>query len=397
MASSGIEIMSTNVPSFPATGKRALAGVLLVATLGLIACERKPQAHEVPHPVVEVITLQGQDVAITRDWLGSLDGDVNASIRPQVTGYLLSQKYKEGDYVRKGQILFEIDPRTFLAAVDQAKAATERQRALHVTATETLARVRPLAARNAVSQKELDDAIGNELATKAAYDQAKAAQDAAELNLSFTRISSPIDGIAGIAQAQVGDLLSPSAPNALTMVSGVDPIKMYIDISEEEYLAISKKQLDAANLTLSLVLSDGTVYPHQGKYAVLNRQESATTGTFKVVALFPNPERLLRPGMFAKLTANVGTAKNAIVVPQRAIAEIQGKFLVATVDTANKVAIKMVTPGPRIGSSQVIQSGLQPGERVIVEGIQKVRDGVTVEPKPFVANASAASSVARKE
>jgi membrane fusion protein (multidrug efflux system) len=310
-------------------------------------------------------------------------------IRPQVTGYLVKQNYREGDLVKQGQPLFEIDPRTFESAVEEAKGLRAQQVARFETTKANLDRIKPLAAVNAVSQKDLDDASGAHLSAKAQLEAAEASLKTAKLNLGFTRITSPVTGIAGIAKAQIGDLLSPSMQTELTTVSTVDPIKVYFNISEREYLKIANAALAAGTKTervpLDLFLVDGSLYPHQGKVAVLNRQVDTTTGTFKVAALFPNPDNLLRPGQYGKVRATMSVDKGALLVPQRAVTEIQGRYLVAVVGADNKVDIRPVTVGERIGTEWIISKGLQSGEQVIAEGTQKVRPGVTVNPKPFAA------------
>ena len=329
------------------------------------------------------------------EWIGSLDGNINAVIRPQVTGYLIKQNYREGDLVKQGQPLFEIDPRTFEAAVDEAKGLRAQQAARYETTRANLARIKPLAAMNAVSQKDLDDATGSDLSAKASLEAADASLKTAKLNLGFTKIASPVTGIAGIAKAQIGDLLSPSMPTELTTVSTVDPIRVYFNISEREYLKIAPERTAASKpAPLELILVDGSFYPQPGKFLLLNRQVDSSTGTFKVAALFPNPQNLLRPGQYGKVRATMSVEKGALVVPQRAVTEIQGKYLVAVVAAENKVDIRPVTVGERVGSDWIISQGLQPGEQVIAEGTQKVRPGMTVNPKPF-APAPAAASAAK--
>lgn len=364
--------------------------MLLLMLLAVTGCDlvggqagQKPAAAvPPPPPVVEVTEVLVQDLPLVREWVGVLDGNVNATIRSQVTGYLISQKYREGDAVKKGQILFEIDPRTFLAEVQQAEAARNRQRALFEAATATLARVKPLAERNALSQRDLDEAIASEQSARAALEQASATLETARLNLGFTRIESPIDGIAGIAKAQIGDLLSPGAASELTTVSAVDPIKAYISISEREYLDFLKDRDYRVNdHPLQLVLVDGSVHPYPGEVTLVNREVDPTTGTLKIGALFPNPEARLRPGQFAKLRATVAMREGALLVPQRAVSEVQGRYFIAVVDAQNTVQMRAVVPGERTGSNRVIREGLKPGERVITEGTQKVRDGMTVSPR----------------
>jgi len=388
-------------PRLPLTNRplgvaAAFAGLLLVAAAG---CSEKKAATPAV-PVVDVVKVVQKDVPVYMEWIGSLDGNVNAVIRPQVTGYLVKQNYREGDLVKQGQPLFEIDPRTFEAAVDEAKGLRAQQAARYETTKANLARIKPLAALNAVSQKDLDDATGADLSAKAALEAADASLRTARLNLGFTKITSPVTGIAGIAKAQIGDLLSPSMPTELTTVSTVDPIKVYFNISEREYLRVvsstAAKGTKNEHVPLDLFLVDGSLYPQQGKFFVLNRQVDPSTGTFKAAALFPNPNNLLRPGQYGKVRATMSVEKGALLVPQRAVTEIQGKYLLAVVGADNKVDIRPVTVGERIGSDWLISSGLQPGETVIAEGTQKVRPGMAVETKPFVAEATAAGTPASK-
>jgi membrane fusion protein (multidrug efflux system) len=391
---------STPSPSSAAHRARryAAAGLTGVALLLTSACE-KEKAAAPPPPVVEVVTVAQRDVPIYMEWIGSLDGNVNALIRPQVTGYLIRQNYREGDLVKQGQPLFEIDPRTFEAAVDEAKGLRAQQAARFETTKANLDRIKPLAAVNAVSQKDLDDATGAHLSAKAQLEAAEASLRTAKLNLGFTKISSPVSGIAGIAKAQIGDLLSPSMPTELTTVSTVDPIKVYFNISEREYLKVASAALAAGSkperVPLELFLVDGSLYPHPGKVAVLNRQVDTTTGTFKVAALFPNPDNLLRPGQYGKVRATMSVDKGALLVPQRAVTEMQGKYLMAVIGADNKADIRPVTVGERIGNEWIISSGLQAGETVIAEGTQKVRPGMTVNPKPFVPDAPAAAAAGK--
>jgi membrane fusion protein (multidrug efflux system) len=361
----------------------AAAGLILLATAG---CE-KEKAPPRAAPVVEVLTPTPRDVPVYMEWVGSVDGSINAVIRPQVTGYLVKQNYREGDLVQKGQLLFEIDPRTFEAAVEEAKGVRAQRAARVDTTAANLARIKPLAAKNAVSQKDLDDASGAYQSARAELDAADANLKTAKLNLGFTRITSPITGIAGIAKAQIGDLLSPNAQAELTTVSAVDPIRVYFNVSEREYLKVANSAIASGvkpdTLPLELILVDGSTYPHPGKFAVFNRQADPTTGTFKVAAHFPNPHNLLRPGQFGRVRAIMSVVKDALLVPQRAVTDVQGKYLLAIVGADDKVEIRPVRVGERIGSDWLIAEGLKPGERIIAEGTQKVRPGMTVETKPF--------------
>ena len=384
--------MTSNSPTLSSaahTFRWAAAGLAGIALLIATACDKQKTTPPAP-PTVEVVSVAQRDVPIYMEWIGSLDGAVNAVIRPQVTGYLIRQAYREGDLVKQGQPLFEIDPRTFEAAVEEAKGLRAQQVARFETAKANLARIKPLAAVNAVSQKDLDDANGSFLSAKAQLEAAEASLMTAKLNLGFTRITSPVTGIAGIAKAQIGDLLSPTMATELTTVSTVDPVRVYFNISEREYLkmvAFLGEGKRPGETPLDLFLVDGSQYPHQGKVAVLNRQVDTTTGTFKVAALFPNPDNILRPGQYGKVRATMAVAKGALLVPQRAVTEVQGKYLVAVVGADNKVDIRPVTVGERIGGEWIVSKGLQPGDQVIAEGTQKVRPGAAVNPKPFAPGA----------
>jgi membrane fusion protein (multidrug efflux system) len=334
-------------------------------------------------PAVEVVGVVQQDVPIFAEWVATLDGMVNATIRAQVQGYLIKQSYKEGDTVKKGQVLFQIDPRTFQAVQEQAQGELERTKARLTQTKANLARIRPLATQRAVSQKDLDDAIAAEQSAQAAVMSAKAVFDKASLDLNFTRITSPIDGIAGIAKAQMGNLVGPGSIEELTTVSTVNPIKAYSGLSEQEYLKAQESRQQAGKVPLQLILADGSVYPYKGEFAFADRQVDVRTGTIRVAALFPNPNNLLRPGQFARLRAQMGLKRSALLVPQRAVTEVQGKYLVAVVGTDNKVVIKQVKAAERFGSLWVIDEGLKVGDKVVAEGVQKVRDGMIVSPKPF--------------
>jgi membrane fusion protein (multidrug efflux system) len=410
----------------------------LLAGLLLSGCGKEekvqPQA-----PIVEVVEVIQKDVPVSGEWVGTLDGSVNATIQAQVQGYLIKQNYKEGDFIKKDQVLFEIDPREYQAALAQAeavlsqskgaleqtnaalekaKAEVTMQDARWTTAKANLVRVRPLAEQNAVSKKDLDDAIGMELSMRSAVDAAKAAVAAAEanivaakaqilgsqaavekaqLNLSFTKIVSPVDGIAGIAKAQIGNLVGPGSVEELTTVSTVNPIKCYVSLSEQEYMQAQERRLkQVGGLALHLILSDGSTYPYKGEVAFADRQVDVRTGTIRVATTFPNPQNLLRPGMFSRVRAELGIKKGALVIPQQAVAEIQGRYLVAVVSAENKVSIKPVKVGQWFGQLWVIDEGLQAGEKVVAEGAQKVREGMVVSPKPFEAKAQTEPGAAQK-
>jgi membrane fusion protein, multidrug efflux system len=366
------------------TGARPLVAVasLALAALLTLGCQKKEAAQPPPPPAVEVTPVVQKDVPIYSQWVGTLDGYVNAVIRPQVAGYLIRQNYREGDAVRKGATLFQIDPRTFKAALDEAKANWDQQRARHNTAQANLKRIRPLVQKNALSRKDLDDAVGLELSTRAMVEAAQAEYEKARLNLDFTNITSPIDGIAGIAKAQLGDLVGPSMPTELTTVSTVNPIKAYISVSEQEYLKVQGGSQNPEKIPLELVLADGSVYPYKGRLVLADRQIDPTTGTLRVGSLFPNPGNRLRPGGYALVRAVMTVKRGALLIPQRAVTDLQGKYMVAVVGPLNKADVRTVQVGERIGSDWIINSGLKPGDQVVVEGTQKVKPGMTVNPTP---------------
>lgn len=354
---------------------------------------RKPVEVAPPPPEVLVLAAAAQDVPIVEEWIGSADGYVNAVIRPQVTGYLQQQNYKEGAFVKQGEVLFTIDPRPFQAALDQAKGQLGRAEAMLGKATIDVNRYTPLAAQSAISQQELDDAIQAKLGAEAEVASAKANVDAAQLNLGFTHVTSLIDGIAGIANAQVGNLIGPASP-PLTTVSKVDPIKVYFPVSEQDYLKAAEKinahltptsEVDPAgdNIALTLVLTNGSIYPMTGKFLLADRQVDTLTGTIKVAAEFPNPDSLLRPGQYARIRGTTSTRENAVVVPQRAVVDVQGSKQVVVVGADGKIVVRPVTVGPRYQSLWVIETGVEAGEIVVIEGQQKVRPGEKVTTKPW--------------
>jgi RND family efflux transporter MFP subunit len=405
----------------------AMSESLLVAAVAfqLTGCGRiSAGAAEPTPPEVEVVAVEQKDIPIYREWIGTLDGLVNAAIRSQVTGYLLTQDYAEGSFVRKGQLLFQIDPRPLQAAADQAKGQLAQAngqlaqaRAQYQQSEAQLAsaeanqrkaqfdenRYIPLAKEHAVTQQDLDNAVQSNDSAKAqvkmataqieaakaqieaasaAVEAAKASLEAANVNLGFTKLYSPIDGIAGNAQIQIGNLVNPAA-NAVTTVSTVDPIKVTFAVSEQEYLRLSK-QYKPTDPTppLELILADGTVYPHPGKYAFAGRQVNQSTGAIEATGLFPNPGNILRPGQYGKVRVAVETLRGALLVPLQAVSELQGSYEVAALDGNDAVSIKTIHVGDQVGAWWVVSDGLNPGERVIVDGIQKVGPGMHVKPKP---------------
>ncbi len=374
------------------TSINVCARILLIAA-GLLfsaGCKKKPPAALPPTPV-EVVDVKGRDVPIYHDWIGTLEGLVNAQIRAQVSGYLLTQNYREGDPVKKGELLFQIDPRPFQAALDQAKGQLAQAEAQSGKTELDVKRFTPLAKLNAISQQELDDAVQANLAANAAVTVAKAAVEQAQLNLGFTRILSPIEGIPGIAKAQIGDLVGPLT-GELTTVSTLDPIKVYYSVTEQAYINFTRLFSDetirterSRQLELQLIFADGTTYPREGRVYAVDRQINPITGALRVEALFPNPGNALRPGQFARVRVKFDTRKGALLVPQRAVSELQGSYQIVVVGSDNKAHIRPVKVGERSGALWIIEEGLKPGERVVVEGIQKVKEGATVTPKPFEA------------
>ena len=380
-----------------------LISLALAAAAG---CKRSAQAAP-PQPIdVEVVEVEQKDVPIYGQWIGTLSGFVTADVKAQVTGYLLKQEYKEGSFVRKGQLLFQIDSRPFQAALDQAEAQLAQARAQLVNAEANqrksqldVERYTPLAKDQAATQQDLDNAIQTNLANKATIETSKAliqaaaaAVETAQINLDFTRVVSPIDGIAGLAQNQVGNLVSATSSAPITTVSTVDPIAVYFTPSEQEYLAFVREyptvaSIDAQerHMPLELILADGTTYPYKGRIEYVNRQVDQNTGTIRISALFQNPGNVLRPGGYGQVRAVTKIESSALLVPQRAVTDVQGSYQVSVLDSDNKVNIRNVKVGERVGNMWVISDGLKPHDRVIAEGVQKVAPGMRVNPKTYSA------------
>jgi membrane fusion protein (multidrug efflux system) len=326
-----------------------------------------------------------KDVPVVSDWIGTLDGSVNADIRPKVEGYLLRRFYKEGQYVRSGDPLFEIDPRQFRAAMEQAQGALGQAEAQLAKASRDVERFTPLVSERAISRQELDNALSAERSAKAGVDAARATVEQAALSLGWTKMTSPIDGIVGISKAQVGDLVNPQT--VMTTVSTVDPIRVTYGISEREYLRLAAS-INRANYAttrqgpvLDLVLDDGSVFPHKGQSLLADREVDARTGTMTMRGFFPNPGHVLRPGQYARVRAAMETKTGALLVPQRAVMELQGGYRVGVVGADGKVEIRAVEPAEHAGGLWVIEKGLKAGEAVIVTGLQYVKPGMTVKAK----------------
>jgi RND family efflux transporter MFP subunit len=363
-----------------------LGGALLMGIAG--GCGKAPAAAAQPAEV-QVLSVVQKDVPVVREWVGTLDGFVDAQIRAQVSGYLVKRDYQEGAHVKKGDVLFEIDPRPFTAALGQAQGMLAQAKAQLGKAELDVARDTPLAAEKAVSQEELDDAVQGKLAAQAQVASAQASVDQAQLNLEFTRVVSPIDGIAGLAQGQIGDLVGPGT-GILTSVTDIDPVKAIFPISEQSYLGpilangfSEGPEKIGAGMEFDLILSDGTAYPKKGTFYAIDSQVDANTGTLRVVALFPNPNGVLRAGQYAKVRAVVSVSKGALLVPQRALTELQGSYQLATVDSSNHAHIVTVKRGEQVGQMVIVESGLKPGDRVVADGIQKITEGAEVNPVPF--------------
>jgi membrane fusion protein (multidrug efflux system) len=382
--------------------KQIPATLVLLALIALLSGCEKSQAPTAAPPDVEVVAVTQRDVPIYREVVGTLEGDVNATISAQVTGYLLSRDYTEGKPVTNGQVLFQIDPGPFKAELDKAKSqlaeaqATERKYALMVQ------RYTPLAATEAISKQELDDAVQNEKAAQAQVEAGQAAVQQSQLNLGFTTIRSPLNGVAGLAsaQAQVGNLVGPNT-GQLTTVSTVDPIRAYFSVSQrlvteiqEQMLAQGKDLGASEGPPLELTLATGSVYPQKGRIRFRNNQVDVKTGTVTMVGEFPNPKGLLVPGMFISVRALLDTQKGALLVPQRALTEMQGRYLLAVVGSDKKVSIRPVTTGERVGQEWVVSGDIKAGDQVVAEGIQKVRDGVQVNPVPFAEKTAAVTASA---
>jgi len=440
----------------------AIVTILVIIAVATVATKSSKSVGAAPRPLdVEVVQVKQEDVPIYGEWIGTTDGLVNADIKGQVSGYLLRQDYQEGSFVKKGQLLFEIDPRPFQAAVDQANGQVaqfegqlEQAKSQVVQAEAQVAQANsqllqsqaqlaqaqanqvktqldvnkyaPLAEQKAVTQQEYDNAVQANAVAKAQVEaakagvetarsqiraanaqigtakatiqtangqieNAKAAVRTAQLNLGFTRIVSPIDGIAGLAQAQVGDLVQPNNPTSppLTIVSTVDPIKVYFTLSEQEYLSFTKRNLIEARrgasvtqIELELILADGSTYPQKGSFFFADRQVDQKTGAIRMAGIFLNPGNVLRPGQYGRVRAVVATKNDALLVPQRAVTQLQGGYQVEVVGSDNKIEMRAIKIGDHSGSMWIVEEGLKPGEKVVVEGIQQVRPGAVVNPKP---------------
>ena len=368
------------------TGFSALSVAILLL---LTACAKKQGAPQVVAPMpVTVATVERRDVALDGDWVATLDGFVNAQIQPQVSGYMIKQDYREGSVVQSGEVLFEIDPRPFQATLDQAEGQLAQARAQLGLADINVMRDTPLAKARAIAQSQLDNDVQQQAAQIAAVRTAEANVEQAQLNLGFTKVRSLVTGIAGRAMTQVGNLVSQST--ALTTVSQVNPIKVYFSISEQEYLGLSGRVMAGGKvdllmsgntIPLQLTLGDGNIYPYKGQIVFVDRQVNPQTGTIQIAGSFSNPQNLLRPGQFGRIKAETEVRHDALLIPQRAVNELQGSYQVAVIGSDNIVQIRSVVLGPQLGSDLIITSGIKPNERVVTEGVSKLKDGMRVSPQ----------------
>jgi len=365
-----------------------VSAVLLLNGLGC-SNDKVRAAAPPPPPVVEVAPVIQKDVPLQGEWVGTLEGYVNAQIQPQVSGYLIRQDYHEGGFVRKGQLLFEIDPRPFQAVLDQAKGQLAQAEAQMANAELNVKRDIPEAEAHAIPQSQLDTDTQALRAAKASVEADQAAVEQAAINLGYTKVTSLVDGIAGINTVQVGNLVGPST--VLTAVSQVSPIKVYFPISEQEYLRMadsgSPRNVDftthASRIPLQLTLADGSTYPHPGRIIFADRQVNTQTGTIQIVGEFPNSRNLLRPGQYARVQAPTGRIAGALLIPQAAVNQQQGTYQVAVIGAGNRAQLRTVEVGPRVGTLWVITSGLKPGESVVAVGADKAKEGALVNPTPY--------------
>lgn len=387
----------------PRSVRTPVLPVWLLITAGFLSgCSNKSvsaNSTSMPPMPVSVVEIAPADVGVASEWVGTMDGFVNAQIQPQASGYLIRQLYKEGSQVAKDQVLFEIDPRPFQAVLDQAEGQLGQAKAQLALAEINVKRDTPLSEAHAIARSQLDTEIQQEAQGEANVKTAEAAVEAAQLNLSFCQVRSLISGVAGQATVQVGNLVN--AQSVLTSVSQLNPIKVYFSISDSEYLALTHQAAKgdgdllkaAANVPLALTLSNGDQYPAKGHIAFVDRQVNAQTGAIRIAAAFPNPNNILRPGQFGRVKANTQIRHNAILVPQAAVVEFQGLQQVYTVTQDNKVHIANVTLGPQYGSDWIVNSGLPANARVIIDNLQKLREGAVVSPQAVAPQSSQASTV----
>jgi membrane fusion protein (multidrug efflux system) len=367
------------------------AALIIATVFSLAGCEKKTVQTEAPPPPEVLVTqvVKG-DVPIVREWVGTLNGSENAEIRARVAGYLQKKAYQEGGYVKEGDLLFEIDPRPFQAALDQAKSQLDQEKAVQLATEADFARAQELFEKKVISEQEFENKRQLNQANVAKTAALEAGVETAKLNLGFTKITAPVNGVAGLAKAQIGDLVGPGATTTLTTVSQIDPIRLYFPLSEKDYKRYANRLQEVMQTpeserkeSIELVFADGTVYPRKGRFSFVDRQVDPTTGTILIAANFPNPDHTLRPGQFAKARSAIETIENALLVPERALVELQGSYQIGVLGEGNKADIRPIKIGPRFKGQVVVTEGLKEGDKVIVEGVQKVRPGMVVTAKPY--------------
>jgi RND family efflux transporter MFP subunit len=363
-----------------------------VVSISLLGCnEKTAQTESTPAPEVSVTLVLKADVPVVSEWVGTLDGSENAEIRARVTGYLQKKDYPEGGYVNEGDPLFQIDPRPFQAALDEAKSQLDQAQAIQLATEADFQRSQELYNKKVISDQEFENKRQLNQANVAKVESLEAAVETAKLNLGFTKITAPVDGIAGIAKAQIGDLVGPGgSTTVLTTVSKIDPIRLYFPLSEKDYKRHANTLRNAMlkpdserQETIEMVFADGTVHPQKGKFSFVDRQVDPTTGTILVAAVFPNPDHTLRPGQFAKARTVIETIPGALLVPEQALVELQGSYQIGVAGEGSKAEIRPIKIGARINRRVVVTEGLKEGEEVIVEGFQKVRPGMVLKTKPY--------------
>jgi membrane fusion protein (multidrug efflux system) len=368
--------------AFSGTKRLHFIEALTVALAMCAGCSSSAEKPALPPPGVTVTAVIEQDVPIYREWVGTMVGNVDADIRPKVEGFLLTRLYAEGSYVQKGQPMFQLDQRQAQAAVEQAQGKLERASASLAQAQIDVRRYTPLVAQKAVSQAELDKAVSSEKAARAEVDADQAVLENAKLNLGWTTVTSPISGIAGIAKVGIGDLMTPNT--VMTTISSVDPIYVDINVAEQDYLRFRReKPGERGGQGPELILGDGTIFPHRGHTLFVNREVDSRTGTIQVRGEFPNPGNVLRPGQYARIRAVTELRKGALLIPQQSVSELQGVYQAGVVAPDNKATIKTIKLGPQTGDMWVVESGLQLGDKVVVDGLQRIKTGMTVAPSPF--------------
>jgi membrane fusion protein (multidrug efflux system) len=373
------------------------SAALAIGMLSVSGCKEKEAPPPPAPPNVKVTQVVEQNVPTYKEWVAQLNGAVNADITPKVQGYLLKRDYTEGFFVKKGQLLYEIDQRPFVAALDQAKAQVAVAVANQGAAENNVARDTPLAAQNAIPRKQLDTDLSTLAASKAQVDVAKAMMDQAQLNLAWTKVYSPIDGVAGLSSSNVGDLVGTTTK--MTTISQVNPIRAYFNISEAEYLErapqiakiVRGDKVQTSALPVEFIQTDGVKYPAPGRIVLVNREITAATGTIQLAAEFPNKDGILRPGGYGNVRIQTGAFKDALLVPQAAVIEVQSIYQIVTLDAENKAGFRPVKVGERVGPNWIITEGLKPGDRVVVEGFMKLRQGMPTTPEPYVASVSSAA------